>query len=100
MNQKSVLSCMDGRSYNLTMSWNEKIKETETVFPIKFEAIDRESGRALKLPREIATFAIGTPLETLGDRIRGEYGGSRDQMVAHYLEMAYRRVTDWINRGR
>ena len=51
MNQKSVLTCLDGRRYDLTMSWNEKMKDTESVFPIQFVAIDRESGRGLKMPK-------------------------------------------------
>ena len=100
MEQTSVLNCLDGRSYNLTMSWNEKIKESEHVFPISFKAVERASGRALKLPREIATFALGDPAEDIGERTRVYYGGSLEALTAHYLEMAYRRATDWINRGR
>jgi hypothetical protein len=100
MEQQSVLNCLDGRSYNLKMSWNEKIKDTELVFPIQFVATDRISGRALKLPRDIATYALGDASETVGDRIKFYYGGSREALVGHYLEIAYRRVTDWINRGK
>ena len=100
MEQKSVLNTLDGRTFDLTMSWNEKIKETENVFPIQFKAVDRATGRALKMPREIATFAVGDPAETVGDKARNYYGGSREAMVGHFLEMAYRRVTDWIQRGR
>jgi len=100
MEQKSVLNCLDGRSYDLTMSWNEKIKETENIFPIQFAAVERSNGRKLKMPKEIATFALGDPLENIGERTRMYYEGSREALIAHYLEMAYRRVTDWINRGR
>jgi hypothetical protein len=100
MEQKSVLNCLDGRSYDLTMTWNEKIKESENVFPVLFAATDRAGGRKLKMPREIATFALGDPMETIGERTRNYYGGSREAMIAHYLESAYRRVTDWIQRGR
>ncbi len=100
MEHTSVLNCLDGRSYDLTMSWNEKIKDTEHVFPITFKALDKTSGRPLKLPREIATFALGDPAEDIGERTRVYYGGSREALTAHYLEMAFRRVTDWINRGR
>jgi len=100
MQQKSVLNCLDGRSYDLSMSWNETIKDSEHVFPIQFTATDRANGRKLKMPREIATFAIGDPIETIGDRARVYYDGSREAMIAHYLESAFRRVTDWIQRGR
>jgi hypothetical protein len=100
MEQQSVLNCLDGRSYHLKMSWNEKIKETEHVFPIQFTAIDRQSGRPIKLPKDIATYALGDPAENLGEKTRLSYGGSREAMVAHFLEIAYRRVTDWINRGK
>jgi hypothetical protein len=100
MEQQSVLNCIDGRSYTLKMSWNEKIKESELVFPIQFTAIDRKSGQALKLPRDIATLAYGDATEDIGERTKLYYGGSREAMIAHYLESAYRRVTDWINRGK
>jgi len=100
MEQKSVVNCLDGRSYDLTMSWDEKIKETETVFPIKFAAVERTTGQKLKMPREIATFAFGDPLMTIGERVRLYYAGSNEAMVAHFLESAYRRVTDWVQRGK
>jgi hypothetical protein len=99
MEQQSVLNCLDGRSYNLKMSWNEKIKESEFVFPIQFVATDRQSGRPLKLPRDIATYQFGDATENIGERTRLYYG-SREALIAHYLESAYRRVTDWINRGK
>ena len=100
MEQQSVLNCLDGRSYHLKMSWNEKFKETEHNFPIQFTAIDRQSGRSLKLPKDIATYALGNPVETLGEAVSLSYGGSREALIAHYVEIAYRRVTDWINRGK
>ncbi len=100
MEQKSVVNTLDGRTYDVTMSWPEKIKDTEFILPISFSAVDKSSGRSLKLPREIATFAIGDPAENIGDRTRIYYGGSRDALVSHCLEMAYRRATDWIVRGK
>jgi hypothetical protein len=100
MEQKSVLNCPDGRAFDLTMRWDDKIKDSEHVYPILFEAVDRATGRKLKMPREIATFAFGDPLENVGERCRLYYDGSREAMTAHYVEMAYRRVTDWIRRGR
>jgi hypothetical protein len=100
MEQKSVVTCLDGRIYDLTMTWNDKIKDTETVFPIQFAAVDRAGGRKLKMPREIATFAFGDPQRSIGERISIDYGGSREAMIGHFLESAHRRVTDWIQRGR
>jgi hypothetical protein len=100
MEQKSVFNCIDGRSYDLTMSWSDTIKDGERVFPIQFLATDRSTSRKLKLPREIATIAFGDPTENLSERIRMYYGGSREAMIGHYLEQAFRRATDWIQRGR
>lgn len=100
MEQKSVLRCRDGRVYDLKMSWNENLKETENVFPILFVATDRSTGKNLRLPREIATFAIGDPTENIGQKIKINYGGQRQSMELDYLEMAYRRVTDWVERGK
>jgi hypothetical protein len=100
MEQKRVLNCIDGRTFDITMSWNEQFKDQEKLFPIRFKAVDRSTGRDLKLPKEIATFAVGDPLETLSEKQATFYGGSRDAMLADWTAMAFRRVTDWINRGK
>jgi len=100
MEKKSVLRCRDGRVYNITMSWSPDFKENENIFPIRFQVVDQGTGRALRLPREIATFAIGDPLEPLGERVKTYYAGNREAMLTDYLEMAYRRATDWVQRGK
>ena len=100
MEKKSVLRSRDGRAYNVTMSWNTEFKDSENIFPIKFQVVDRATGRPLRLPREIATFAIGDPMENLGYRVQTYYAGNREAMLTDYLEMAFRRASDWVQRGK
>jgi hypothetical protein len=100
MVKKSRYDCIDGRSYDVSMSWDEKFRESEKVFSVQFAAKDRESARPLKLPREIATYAIGDPEETLGERVKYYYDGDREAMMADWLTTAYRRACDWIERGK
>jgi hypothetical protein len=99
MEKKSLYRCVDGRNYDVKMSWNENFKDADLIFKITFAAIDQATDRALKLPREIATYAIGDPSETLGERVKYYYHGDRQLMMTDYLTSAYRRVTDWIERG-
>ena len=100
MEKKSVYATRDGRRYDVVMSWNEKIKDSENVFPIKFTVTDKSNSRLLKLPREIATFAIGDPAENIGERAQAYFGGNRDIMFIDYLESAFRRACDYVERGK
>ena len=99
MEKKSSYYCVDGRSYDVTMTWDENFKLSEKIFHIKFRAVDKETGRELKLAREIATYSIGDPGETLGQRVEHYYGNSREELMSDYLTSAYRRATNWIERG-
>jgi hypothetical protein len=100
MEKKSKYNCLDGRKYDVTMSWNEKFKDADQVFKIGFQAINHDTNKPLALPREIATYAIGSPEETLGERVQYYYGGNRENMMSEYLTTAYRRACDWIERGK
>lgn len=100
MEKKSVYTTRDGRSYDMTVSWNENIKLSENVFAVVFKFVDRATGRPVKLPREIETFAIGDPTETLGEKATTYFGGDKNAMLVDYIEMAMRRVTDYMERGR
>ncbi len=99
MEKKSHYSCVDGRHYDVTMTWDESFKDTDKIFKIAFAATDRGTGNALKLPREIATYTIGDPEEDMGERARWYYGGSRELLMQDYLTSAYRRACDYIERG-
>jgi len=98
--QKSIYRCIDGRTYDVTMDWNENFKDADIIFKIKFGAVDQATHRALALPREIATYAIGDPEEPLGERVQYYFHGDRQLLMTDYLTTAYRRVTDWIERGK
>ena len=100
MDKKSVYRTIDGRIYDVTMSWNENFKDADREFPIKFGFVDRATSKALKLPREIGTFTVGDPAEPMGERVTHYFGGDRASMMTDYLEMAYRRVCDWVERGK
>lgn len=100
MEKKSHYHCIDGRNYDVTMSWDDKFKDKDHVFPIKFVATDVATGRPLTLPREIATYQIGDPDENLGERVKYYYEGSRELLMTDYLTTAYRRACDWIERGK
>jgi len=100
MEKKSSYYCQDGRAYDVTMTWNENFKDAEKVFQINFKAIDKETGRALALAKEIALYQIGDMTETLGERVKYYYNGSREDFMSDYLTSAYRRATDWIERGK
>ncbi|MDR3707806.1 MAG: hypothetical protein P4L33_05875 [Capsulimonadaceae bacterium] len=100
MEKKSVYNTRDGRSYEMVVTWSTDIKLTETVFPIQFRFTDKATGQPVKLPREIATFAIGGPEETLDERIKMFYEGDKNAMFIDYVEMAMRRATDYVERGR
>ena len=99
MEKKSSYSCVDGRRYDVTMTWDENFKEADKVFRIGFAAVDPGTKRALKLPREIATYTIGDPDESMGERAKYYYGGSRELLMQDYLTSAYRRACDYIERG-
>lgn len=100
MEKKSSYYCLDGRAYDVTMSWNENFRDNDKVFQIKFAAIDKKSGRALPLAKEIGNYQIGDMTETLGERVQHYYGGSREDFMSDYLTSAYRRAMDWIERGK
>lgn len=100
MEQKSVYRCVDGRTYDVTMSWNENFKDADKIFTAEFGAVDQGTKRSLKLPREIATYAIGDAEETLGERVKYYFHGDRALLMTDYLSTAYRRVTDYIERGK
>lgn len=100
MEQTSTYRCIDGRAYDVTMAWNENFKDKEIIFPITFKAIDQTTHRPLTLPREIATYAIGDPDEPLGVRVTEYFHGDRQLLMTDYLTTAYRRVCDWIERGK
>ncbi len=100
MEQKSRYTCVDGRSYDVTMAWNERFADKDSIFKVTFAALDKATGRALALPREIATYAIGDPDENLGERVKYYYNGDRELLMTDYLTTAYRRACDWIERGK
>jgi len=100
MDKKSSYYTIDGRAYDVTMSWDEKFGDNDKIFRIFFAAKDRDTGRMLNLPREIATYAIGDPEETLGERVKYYYNGDREGLMSDWLTTAYRRACDWIERGK
>ncbi|HEY3331160.1 MAG TPA: hypothetical protein VGK19_14120 [Capsulimonadaceae bacterium] len=100
MEKKTTYNTRDGRAYDVSINWNPDIKLSEHIFPIKFQFVDKVSGKALKLPREIETYAVGTPEDTLGQRVDMHYAGNKDSMFVDFLESAIRRVTDYVERGR
>jgi len=100
MKKNSRYLTRDGRDYDVTVTWNDAFKDTDIIFTMNFAAINRETKKSLPLPKEIATYSIGDPQEPLGERVKYYYEGSRDALSADYLTSAYRRVTDWIERGK
>lgn len=100
MEKKTSYHCIDGRSYDVTMSWNADFKDSEKVFKVGFKAVDQSTGRALTLPREIATYAIGDVEETLGERVKYYHNGNREEMIGDWVTTAWRRVGDYIERGK
>ena len=100
MEKKSQYHCIDGRDYDVTMTWDEKFKDKDHIFKASFTAIDQATSRALVMPREIATYQIADPDEDLGERVKYYYGGDRELLMSDYLTSAYRRVCDWIERGK
>lgn len=100
MEKKTSLLCRDGRHYDIKMIWNENFKPTDLIFKTLFTASNRETGRALALPKEFATYAIGDPQESLGERVEHYYGGDKDRLISDYVTSSYRRVSDFIERGK
>lgn len=100
MDKKTTYRCIDGRAYDVVMAWDDAFKDTDKVFKITFTATDQATGRPLKLPREIATFAIGDMEENLGERVKYYFAGDRALLMTDYLTTAYRRACDWIERGK
>jgi hypothetical protein len=100
MEKKSSYYCNDGRGYDVTMAWDDKFKDAEKIFRVSFKAIDKKTGKQLTLPREIATYAIGDPEETLGERVQYYHHGDREDLMSEYVTTAYRRVSDYIERGK
>ena len=100
MEKRSTYRTVDGRTYDVTMTWDPDFKDTDKIFKAEFAAVDQATKRPLKLPREIATYAIGDAEETLGERVKYYFQGERELLMTDYLTTAYRRVTDWIERGK
>jgi hypothetical protein len=100
MEQKMVYRTTDGRIYDVAVTWNENFKAVDHEFPIHFAFTDRETKKLLALPREIKTFTVGDPEETLGEKVEHYFRGSRESMMTDYIEMAIRRVYDWVQRGK
>ena len=100
MDKKSSYRCLDGRRFDVVMTWDEKFKDAEKVFYVTFKAVNNETNRAITLPKEIATYAIGNVEESLGERVKYYYAGNREAMMTEYLTSAYRRACDWIERGK
>jgi hypothetical protein len=100
MEQKTVFRTIDGRVYDVAVKWDENFKANAHEFPIDFSFTDRSTNKALKLPREIRTFTVGDPEETLGDKVEHYFRGNRESMITDYVEMAIRRVFDWVQRGK
>lgn len=100
MEKQSNYQTIDGRRYAVTMTWSEKFKDSDEIFKVYFKAIDRETDRSLTLPREFATYQIGDPEESMGERVKHYYAGNRELLMADYLTTAYRRVCDFIERGK
>lgn len=100
MEKKSHYHCIDGRNYEVTMSWDDGFKDKDHVFKIGFKAVDEATSRPLVLPREIATYQIGDPDENMGERVKYYYEGKRELLMTDYLTTAYRRVCDYIERGK
>ena len=99
MEKTSEIHCTGGRSYTLTMAWNENFKDKDHIFKITFKAVDQASDLPYVLPREIATYQIGDPDENLGERVKYYYENSRELLMSDYLTTAYRRVCDFLQRG-
>ena len=99
MEKKSQLHCTDGRSYSMTMAWNENFKDTDSIFKITFKAVDQSTDQPYVLPREIATYQIGDPDENLVQRVQYYYDNSGELLISDYLTTAYRRACDYIQRG-
>lgn len=99
MLKKYAYTTQNGREYEMSVTWNPDIKLTEAIFPIEFKFADRVTGKLEKLPPEIATFAIGDPAETIGERVQMHYDGDKDAMFVDYIETAIRRATDYVERG-
>jgi len=100
MEKNTSYYCIDGRIYDVVMSWNADFKDTDKIFKIGFKATDRSTDRALALPKEIATYAIGDVEETLGERVKYYFDGNRDEMISEWVTTAWRRVSDYIERGK
>lgn len=100
MEQKSRYRTVDGREYEMTMAWDEKFKDKDHMFKISFQAIDQATKRPYILPREIATYMIADPEETLSERVKWYYEGSRELLITDYLTTAYRRACDFVERGK
>jgi hypothetical protein len=100
MEKKTSYHCIDGRSYDVTMSWNENFKDADKIFKVNFKAVDKQTGRTLNLPREIATYAIGDAEETLGERVKFYHNGNREELMSDWVTTAYRRASDYIERGK
>jgi hypothetical protein len=100
MTKKYAYTTSDGRRYHMAVTWNPEIKLTEAIFPVQFQFADAQTGQNQRLPKEIATFSIGDPNETIGQRAKIHYNGDKDAMFVDYVEMAIRRATDYIERGK
>lgn len=90
----------DGTNYIVTVSWDERRLDKAHWFEARVEATDPDSGFKYPFPREIATFRIGETEHPFRDYVKIDWNGDREAAINHFLGTIYRRVYDYLERGR
>ena len=90
----------DGVDYLVSVDWDERKLDKAAWFETHVEAVEEASGYKYPFPPEIATYRIGETEHTFRDYVRIDWNGDREAGINHHLGTIYRRVYDYLERGR
>ena len=90
----------DGIDYIVTVSWDERKLDKAHWFEAKVEAIQEGTDFSYPFPPEIATFRIGEIEHSFRQYVDIDWAGDREAAINHFLGTIYRRVYDYLERGR
>ncbi|MBC8102276.1 MAG: hypothetical protein H7Z41_06790 [Cytophagales bacterium] len=85
--------------YIIAVGWDARALDKAKWFEAHVTVTDEKTNRALKLPRELATYRIGEIEHTFREYVALDFGGDREAAIDHLTDTIYRRLHQFIERG-
>ncbi len=97
---KKRYTSTDGVDYIVTVSWDERKLDKAQWFEANVEATQEGTTFSYPFPPEIRTYRIGEIEHTFREYVNIDWEGDREAAINHFLATIYRRVYDYLERGR